>query len=70
MRGVVFLGDRKLEIRELPDHVPGPSQVVIAMKGSGVTRDVGVEGLEGDGSVALTSTRSQVSRPWVHPACK
>jgi len=36
MKGVVFLGDRELEIRELPDPVPGPGQVVIAMKGSGL----------------------------------
>ena len=36
MRGVVFLGDRELEIRDLPDPTPGPGEVVIAMKSSGV----------------------------------
>ena len=36
MKGVVFLGDRELEFRELPDPKPGPGQVVIAMKGSGL----------------------------------
>jgi hypothetical protein len=24
MKGVVFLGDRKLELREFPDPTPGP----------------------------------------------
>ena len=36
MRGVVFLGDRKLELREFPDPTPGPGEVVIAIKASGM----------------------------------
>ena len=36
MRGVVFLGDRELEIRELPYPAPGPGEAVIAMKASGL----------------------------------
>ena len=36
MRGVVFLGDRMLEVRELPDPTPGPGEVVIAMRASGL----------------------------------
>jgi threonine dehydrogenase-like Zn-dependent dehydrogenase len=36
MRGVVFLGDRKLELREFPDPAPGPGEAVIAMKASGM----------------------------------
>ena len=36
MRGVVFLGDRKLEIRELDEPTPGAGEVVIAMKASGL----------------------------------
>src|SRR5262245_66631252 len=36
MRGVVFLGDRKLELREFPDPTPGPGEVVIALKASGM----------------------------------
>jgi len=36
MRGVVFLGNREVEIRELPDPTPGPGEVVIAMKSSGL----------------------------------
>ena len=36
MKGVVFLGDRELEFREIPDHKPGPGKVVSAMKGSGL----------------------------------
>jgi len=36
MRGVVFLGNRELELREFPDPTPGPGEVVIAMKASGM----------------------------------
>lgn len=36
MRGVVFLGDRKVELRKFPDPTPGPGEVVIAMKASGM----------------------------------
>ena len=36
MKGVVFLGDRELDIRELPDPTPGPGEVVVAMKASGL----------------------------------
>jgi hypothetical protein len=35
MKGVVFLGGRKLELREFPDPAPGPRDVVVAMKASG-----------------------------------
>ena len=28
MKGVVFLGDRKLELRDFPDPTPGPRDVV------------------------------------------
>jgi 2-desacetyl-2-hydroxyethyl bacteriochlorophyllide A dehydrogenase len=36
MRAVVFLGDRKLEVRTLPDPTPGPGEVVLQMKASGM----------------------------------
>ena len=36
MKGVVFLGDRKLEIRDFPDPTPGPREVVIEIKASGM----------------------------------
>jgi D-arabinose 1-dehydrogenase-like Zn-dependent alcohol dehydrogenase len=36
MEAIVFLGDDKLEIREYPDPVPGPDEVVIRMKASGM----------------------------------
>jgi 2-desacetyl-2-hydroxyethyl bacteriochlorophyllide A dehydrogenase len=36
MRAVVFLGDRQLELQEFPDPTPGPGEVVIAMKASGM----------------------------------
>jgi 2-desacetyl-2-hydroxyethyl bacteriochlorophyllide A dehydrogenase len=36
VRGVVFLGERKVELRTFPDPTPGPGEVVIAMKASGM----------------------------------
>src|SRR3954454_20609986 len=36
MKGVVFVGDRKLELREFPDPTPGPGEVVIEIKASGM----------------------------------
>lgn len=36
MQGVVFLGDRKLELREFPDPTPGPRDVVLEIKASGM----------------------------------
>ena len=36
MKGVVFLGDRELEIRELAEPRPGRDEVVIAMRASGL----------------------------------
>lgn len=36
MRGVVLLGDRDVEIRDYPDPAPGPGEVVLAMKASGI----------------------------------
>jgi len=36
MRGVVFLGERKLELRDFPDPTPGPGEVVLAIKASGM----------------------------------
>ncbi|HYL23261.1 MAG TPA: zinc-binding dehydrogenase [Burkholderiales bacterium] len=36
MRGVVFLGDRRVELRSFPDPAPGEGEVVIEMKASGM----------------------------------
>ncbi len=36
MKGAVFLGDRKVELRNFPDPTPGPGEVVIEMKASGM----------------------------------
>jgi len=36
MRGAVFLGNREIEIRDFPDPTPGPGEVVIRMKASGM----------------------------------
>ncbi len=36
MRGITFRGDRKIEIVTLPDPTPGPGEVVIEIKASGI----------------------------------
>ncbi len=36
MLGAVFLGDRTIELREFPDPTPGPGEVIIAIKASGI----------------------------------
>jgi len=36
MKGVVLVGDRNIEVRELPTPMPGPAEVVLAMKASGL----------------------------------
>ncbi len=36
MRGAVFLGNRKVELRSFPDPTPGAGEVVLAMKASGM----------------------------------
>ena len=36
MRGAVFLGNRRIEIRNFPDPAPGAGEVVIRMKASGM----------------------------------
>lgn len=36
MRGVVFLGEKKLEIREFPEPVAGPGEVVVKLGASGI----------------------------------
>ncbi|HTZ02112.1 MAG TPA: zinc-binding dehydrogenase [Xanthobacteraceae bacterium] len=36
MRGVTFLGERKLQLAEFPDPTPGPRDVVVEIKASGM----------------------------------
>ena len=36
MKGVVFLGERTLELQDFPDPTPGPGEVVIEIKASGM----------------------------------
>ena len=36
MRGITFLGDRRVELREFPDPTPGPKDVIIEIKASGM----------------------------------
>ena len=36
MQGVVFLGSRQLEMQTFPDPVPGPNEVVLEIKASGM----------------------------------
>ena len=36
MKGIVFLGDKKLEIQDFPDPIPGPDDVIIEIQASGM----------------------------------
>jgi threonine dehydrogenase-like Zn-dependent dehydrogenase len=36
MRGVVFKGEREIELTTFPDPSPGPGEVVVEMKASGM----------------------------------
>ena len=36
MRGVTFLGERKLELAEFPDPAPGPHDVIVGYQASGM----------------------------------
>ena len=36
MQGVVFTGERELELMKFPDPTPGPGEVVVEMKASGM----------------------------------
>jgi threonine dehydrogenase-like Zn-dependent dehydrogenase len=36
MQGIVFLGERELELRQFPDPSPGPREVVVEIKASGM----------------------------------
>jgi threonine dehydrogenase-like Zn-dependent dehydrogenase len=36
MQGIVFHGERKLELREFPDPIPGPDDVVVEVRASGM----------------------------------
>ena len=36
MKGVYFAGDREIDLRDFPDPEPGPREVIVAMKASGM----------------------------------
>ncbi len=36
MRGAVFLGEREPEMRSFPDSPPGPGELIVAIKASGM----------------------------------
>src|SRR5688500_12472483 len=36
MQGVVFLGERLVAVKDFPDPTPGPDEVVLEMKASGI----------------------------------
>jgi len=36
MKGIVFLGNKKLEIQDFKDPTPGPNDVIIEIKASGM----------------------------------
>ena len=36
MKGIVFVGDSKIEYMDFPDPTPGPGEVVLEIKASGM----------------------------------
>ena len=36
MKGIVFIGNRKLELMDFPDPTPGPRDVILEIKASGM----------------------------------
>ena len=36
MRGVILLGEGEVELREFPEPIPGPSEVIVDMRASGL----------------------------------
>ncbi len=36
MKGAVFAGDRRVEVRDFPEPEPGPGEVVLKMMASGL----------------------------------
>ena len=56
MRGAVFLGNRKVELRTFADPAPGPGEVVIEMKASGMCGS--------DLKFYRSAARSGASRSW------
>ena len=36
IKGLVFLGDRRAEVREFPEERPGPGEVLLKMRASGM----------------------------------
>ncbi|NKC15166.1 MAG: hypothetical protein GKR94_24135 [Gammaproteobacteria bacterium] len=36
MKAVFFTGDRQVEVADTPDPAPGPGEVVLAIKASGI----------------------------------
>ena len=63
MRAAVFLGNRQLELQDFPDPQPGPRDVVVRMKTSGMCgSDLNFYRATGDsaGSLGLGGDGSQV----------
>ena len=54
MRGIVFVGDRNVELMEFPDPTPGPRDVVLEIKASGMCgTDLGAYRRPADVAAAL-----------------
>jgi len=67
MKGLVFLGDRQVELRDFPDPVPGPDEVVLEMKASGMCGSdlhfyrASTDGSGGSASLGLGSTEPVIA---------
>src|SRR5918998_3068706 len=72
MRGVVFLGDRKLELADFPDPTPGPGEVVLEIKASGMCgSDLKFYRAPADGGTAALGFSKGASGPLIrgHEPC-
>ena len=72
MRGVVFLGDRRLELAEFADPEPGPGEVVLEIKASGMCgSDLKFYRAPADGGAAALGFSKGVQGPLIrgHEPC-
>ena len=81
MKGVVFLGNRKLELREFPDPTPGPRDVILEIKALGMCGSdlhtyrapanpggVVTGGIKRAAGVIAVTSPAAWSRPWAVPS--
>jgi len=72
MKGIVFLGDRKVELQDFPDPTPGPRDVILEIRASGMCgTDLGPYRAAGQPVGAVTSGVARMTGPVIrgHEPC-